>query len=251
MARQVRHLVEAPRECSYLAAETAQLEHRVLLDVRPEELSHLLERGWRRFGPDYFRPACRACSACLPTRIPTASFKPSKSQRRAARKCASLVTAIGTPTVDDERLQLYAAWHATREAARGWRESGIDEESYRFQFAFAHPSAREITFRDPETGELVGVALADEAPDAWSAIYFFYAPSWAKQSIGVANVLFQIEAARTRSIAHLYLGYCVLGCASLAYKASFQPQERLVGWPGLDEAPTWALVAPAREDGED
>ena len=243
MARQVRHLIEAPRACSYLPEESAQLEHRVLLDVGPEELTHLLERGWRRFGPDYFRPACRACSKCLPTRVPTTTFAPSKSQRRAARKCATLVTAIGTPTVDQERLDLYAAWHATREEVRGWKESGIDEETYRFQFAFAHPSAREITYRDPETGALVGVALSDEAPNAWSAIYFFYAPSWASRSIGVANVLFQIETARARGIEHLYLGYCVLACESLAYKASFNPQERLSGWPRLDEEPKW-IVAP-------
>jgi arginyl-tRNA--protein-N-Asp/Glu arginylyltransferase len=243
VARQLRHLVESPRACSYLEEETAQLEHRVLVDVRPEELSHLLERGWRRFGPDYFRPACRACSACLPTRIPTATFAPSKSQRRAARKCASLVTAIAPPSVDGERLDLYAAWHATRERDRGWRESSINEETYRFQFAFAHPSAREITYRDPDDGRLVGVALSDEAPNAWSAIYFFYDPSWASRSIGVANVLFQIETARARGIAHLYLGYCVLACPSLAYKAAFNPQERLVGWPSLTEEPTWVVAA--------
>ena len=246
MARQLRHLIEAPRTCSYLVEETAQLEHRVLVDVEPAELTHSLERGWRRFGPDYFRPACRACSACLPKRVPPATFTPSKSQRRAARKCSTLVATIGAPMVDQERLDLYAAWHETREEARGWRESGIDEETYRFQFAFAHPSAREIAYRDPETNQLVGIALSDEAPGAWSAIYFFYAPRWASRSIGVANVLFQIETARALGIAHVYLGYCVLACPSLAYKAAFNPQERLVGWPKLDEEPTW-IVAPQND----
>jgi arginine-tRNA-protein transferase len=242
VARQIRHLVEEPRPCSYLALETARLEHRVLVDVHPVELTHLLERGWRRFGPDYFRPACERCSRCLPTRVPTATFAPSKSQRRAARKCARLERTIGVPTVDDERLALYSAWHATREDARGWQASGIDAETYRFQFAFAHPAAREIAYRDPDTKELVGVALADETEGAWSAIYFFYAPSWAPASIGVANVVTQIELARERGIPHVYLGYCVPTCPSLAYKAAFRPQERLVGWPELDEEPEWILA---------
>ena len=32
------------------------LEVRLLTDVSPEETEHLVERGWRRFGPEYFRP---------------------------------------------------------------------------------------------------------------------------------------------------------------------------------------------------
>ena len=57
MARTLRHLVEAPRGCSYLDGQVASLEHRIMLDVSPAELEALLDRGWRRFGVDYFRPA--------------------------------------------------------------------------------------------------------------------------------------------------------------------------------------------------
>ncbi len=241
MARQLRHLVEAPRDCSYLPATPARLEHRILVDVDPEELEALLDRGWRRFGPDYFRPACQGCSACTPTRVPTATFAPSKSQRRAARKCAELLVAVGEPEVDEERLALYAAWHATREVTRGWSASRLDARSYGLQFAFPHPAAREVTFREPG-GALVGVGICDETPSAWSAVYFFYAPSWRPRSIGVANVVFQIEHARRRGRAHVHLGYRVAGCPSLEYKGSFRPQERLVGWPGLDEEPQWVPV---------
>lgn len=246
MARQLRHLVEAPRECSYLPDVPAQLEHRILVDVAPEELEALLDRGWRRFGPDYFRPACRTCSGCTPTRVPTATFSPSKSQRRAARKCAELTMDVGTPTVDAERLALYAAWHATREEARGWKASELDEATYRLQFAWPHPSAREVTYRDA-AGTLVGVGICDETPTAWSAVYFFYAPEWARRSIGVANVVLQIEHAERLGKEHLHLGYRVEGCPSLAYKATFRPQERLVGWPDFHEEPVWIPVAPGAD----
>jgi len=239
MARQLQHVVEDPRPCSYLPDRAAALEHRILLDVTVEETEALLSRGWRRFGPDYFRPACPACSLCIPTRVPTDAFTPTKSQRRARQACARLERHIVRPTCDDERMALYHAWHASRETERGWGEAPLDERSYRIQFTMPHPAAIEVTYVDPDTKRIVGVALSDETPHAWSAIYFFYDPAWAKHSIGTANVLYQIEAARDRGIPYLYLGFRVDGCASLAYKARFRPQEHLVGWPGFDETPIW------------
>jgi arginine-tRNA-protein transferase len=249
MARQVKRLVEAPRACSYLPDEAASLEHRILVDVTPDELEALLVRGYRRFGPDYFRPACRACSQCVPTRVPTASFTPSKSQRRALRACARLDVSLGEPVVDDERRDLYARWHAFREEARGWDPSPLDDEGYTMSFAFPHPATRELAYRDPDTGALVGVALCDETPRVWSAIYFFYEPTWARRSIGVANILVQIQVARARGRPHVYLGYLVDACPSMQYKARFRPQERLVGWPRLDEEPRWVSAAPLGSSG--
>lgn len=244
MSRILEHFVEEPRPCSYLDDRDARLEHKIMLDVGLVETEALLVRGWRRFGPDYFRPACDDCNACVPTRVPTEGFRPSKSQRRAAAKCASLVRRISLPRFDDERLALYRAWHAFRESQRGWEHSQLDEQSYRIQFALPHPAAREITYRDPVTEALVGVGLADETPSAWSAIYFFYDPAWAARSIGTANVVTQIEIARARGIPHVYLGYHVRDCTSLAYKARFNPRERLRAFVGPDEPPPWEPVSP-------
>jgi leucyl-tRNA---protein transferase len=242
MARQLEHLIEDPRQCSYLADRNATLEHRILLDVTIEETEALLVRGWRRFGPDYFRPSCAPCSQCIPTRIPTSTFKPSKSQRRAREKCRDLEIRIGPPHYDEERLALYHAWHAQREEARGWGEAELDERAYRIQFAMPHVAARELSFYEPEERRLVGIALCDQTPNAWSAIYFFYHPDWAKNSIGTANVVFQVEIARRFDIEHVYLGYRVDDAPSLAYKAAFRPQEHLVGWPNFDEEPQWELI---------
>ena len=234
---------EQPRPCSYLDDRQAMLDHRILLDVNPEELERMLVRGWRRFGPDYFRPACSGCAECLPIRVPTATFEPSKSQRRAAKNLRSLEVFVGPPSVDEERLDLYHRWHQSRERARAWSEARLSERSYRLQFAFPHPAARELSFRDPTTHRLVGVGLCDQTPRAWSAIYFFYDPDYASLSLGTANVVAQLEIARARGIPHVYLGYCVRACASLAYKAAFRPQERLVGAPADDEEPTWVRVS--------
>ena len=145
---------------------------------------------------------------------------------------------VGRPLFDDERLELYHRWHAFREDARGWSEADLSERSYRLQFTFTHAAAREIAYHDEE-GALVGLALCDQTVRAWSAIYFFYEPAWAARSIGTANVVIQIEIARSLGIPYVYLGYRVAGCPSLAYKGSFRPQEILCGLPRDEEEPIW------------
>jgi len=240
VARVLHHFVEAPRPCSYLADREAQLEIRVQVDVTPAELDAMLERGWRRFGPVYFRPACVQCAECITLRIDVASFAASKSQRRAVKNAARLVRDVGTPVVDDERLALYARWHAHREQERGWDASHLDAERYRLDFAFPHPCVREVTFRDPnDGGRLVGVGICDETPRAASAVYFFWDPEHAPPSLGVANVVTLVEDARAKGLPHVYLGYRVLGCASLLYKGNYRPHELLAGRPSFRERPTW------------
>jgi leucyl-tRNA---protein transferase len=236
-------LVEPPRACSYLPDTSASLEIRVLVDVAPEEVDVLLERGWRRFGPCYFRPACEACNECVTLRIPTASFVPSKSQRRAAKNCARLRRVVARPTVNRERLALYERWHGGREAARGWEHNPVDAQRYATDFAFPHPCAREAAFYDDDAGgRLVGVGIFDETRRALSAAYFYYDPNYARLSLGVANVLSLVDEARARGLPHVYLGYNVRGCPSLRYKGNFRPHELLVGRPALDERPEWRTV---------
>ncbi|XXF75449.1 arginyltransferase [Myxococcaceae bacterium GXIMD 01537] len=242
MARELAHEFDPPTPCSYLPERLATMEQRVLEDVTPEEYEAMLVRGWRRFGPVYFRPACATCQECVSLRVPTATFRPSDSQRRALAACAHFRVEVGPPRMDPARMALYRAWHAEREQSREWKPSPIDGRDYFFQFAFPHPSVREVAYYD-DTAEggprLVGVGICDETPQAWSAVYFFYDPAYAKCSPGVANVVFQVELARMRGIPHVYLGYRVLECASLRYKGNYRPHELLDGRPEPDEAPRW------------
>jgi leucyl-tRNA---protein transferase len=239
VARLLHTLVEPPHACPYLADREAQLEIRVQIDVTPEELDGMLSRGWRRFGPVYFRPACASCTECVTLRVLAAEFRPSKSQRRAARNARRLVRTVGTPKIDDERLSLYRKWHAQREESRGWDESPIDTQRYGFDFAFPHPSVREVSFRDPSDGRLVGLGICDETPAALSAVYFFWDPELAPASLGVGHVVTLIDDARQRGIPHVYLGYRVLGCPSLVYKSKYGPHELLETRPDDVDSPRW------------
>lgn len=238
MARLI-HQYTTDDACAYLAGLSANMDYRLMIEVTPEEMEMLLERGWRRFGPAYFRPVCAACAECVSLRIPVAEFQPTKSQRRAARKCRGLRIESGVPIVNDERLALYAAWHADREKARGWKPNAVDADDYHFSFCFAHPCARELAYYDGD--RLVAVDLVDETPRALSSIYFYYHPDYAKFSLGIASVLFEIEWARRLGLDFVYLGYRVQGCPSVAYKEQFSPHELLASRPELDEPTVWVM----------
>jgi arginine-tRNA-protein transferase len=237
--RVLERFVEKPRECSYLADRQASLEVALLLDVDEAELEELLVRGWRRFGPCYFRPACASCTECVSLRVPVATFRPSKTQRRVARAVAKRFRRqVGVPVASADRIALHRKWHAQRERTRGWKENPVDAERYAFDFAFPHPAAREATYWD-EDGRLAAVGLFDRTPHALSAAYFFYDPDFSHLSLGVANVLDLIEDARRLRLPHVYLGYRVAGCASLAYKSQYRPHELMRARPAPGECPPW------------
>ncbi|MBN1207602.1 MAG: GNAT family N-acetyltransferase [Myxococcaceae bacterium] len=242
MANVIHHATEPPEPCHYLPEQRSSLEQKVMTDVTAEEFEALLSRGWRRFGPIYFRPACQACGECVTLRIPTATFRPNRSQRRAQAACARFRVEVRVPQVDAERRALYHAWHDWRQRTREWSAAELSERDYYLQFAFPHPCAREVAWYDDaaEGGpRLVAVGICDETPQSWSAVYFFFHPDYAHCSLGTANVVKQVELARARGLPHVYLGYRVLGCASLRYKAAFRPHELLEGRPGPGEEPRW------------
>lgn len=231
------HLPEEREPCGYLAGREATMEYRVMTEVSPAELEWLLIRGWRRFGHLYFRPACPGCVECVSVRLPVETFTPSKSQRRARKRCDHLRVVTREPIVDDERLDLYHAWHCMREDTRGWRPSRIGVDEYTRTFAEPHPCALEMDYYDGE--RLVGVGLIDETPNALSSIYFFYHPDTRSIGLGVASILFEIEYAKGRGLGHVYLGYRVRDCPSTAYKAQFKPHDLLIDRPAFHESPQW------------
>jgi leucyl-tRNA---protein transferase len=241
VARALQCFVEDPRPCSYLDGIEASLEHRVLLDVSAHEVDFLLDRGWRHFGPGWFRPACQGCQACVSVRIPVDGFVPSASQRRAYRRASQLRVTIGEPSIDQARLALFHVWQEERVRSRSWEPSHLDARDYFMQFAFPTGVEREVAYFDDEAdGKLVMVSICDQTPLAWNAVFCFYDPAYRRMSPGIANILTLIDLARQTGRRHVHLGYYVSQCQSLRYKAAFSPCETLVGLPNDDdEAPRW------------
>jgi arginine-tRNA-protein transferase len=159
------------------------------------------------------------------------------------KRAARFRREVGTARVDDERLALYAKWHGNREQVWEWSPSEHTAESYARDFAAPHPCLREVTFCDDDAGgRLVGVGLWDDMPNSASAIFFFYDPALEHESLGVANVVLGIEAAKRAGKAHVYLGYSVANCASLRYKSAYRPHEVLTGRPTVQETPVWVAA---------
>ena len=69
--------------CSYLPHRDANT---LFLDPRetitPDVYQALTEQGFRRSGGHLYRPHCRTCQACIPSRVPVASFKAKRRQKR-------------------------------------------------------------------------------------------------------------------------------------------------------------------------
>ncbi|HKQ38541.1 MAG TPA: arginyltransferase, partial [Verrucomicrobiae bacterium] len=186
MSNEVFEYLAPPAACQYLPEQTASNQYRVIFRISAADFHQMLTRGWRRFGPTYFRAACSGCAACVSIRVPVETFMPTKSQRRALQKCHHIHVEIGTPRVDERRLDLYARWHAMREAERGWPASPITAAEYEMQFCFPHPCAREFRYFDGP--KLIAIGYADETPEALSSIYFFFDPDYKALSLGVSSV---------------------------------------------------------------
>jgi leucyl-tRNA---protein transferase len=234
-----------PSACEYLPDQIWQLRYDVNERLKPAEYAVRLQRGWRRFGAAMFRPECPACRRCQSLRVPVDAFRPSRSQQRAWNANQRDVTlAIGPPTASDAHRSLYDKFHRHQSREKGWRSPEADGADTFLDNPFATEE-----WRYTIAGRLVGVGYVDRLPQALSAIYFYYDPDERWRSLGTYNVLSILERARTVGVPHVYLGYYVEGCRSLAYKATFRPNEVLgadgswVRFKEHGQAPTRVAVA--------
>jgi leucyl-tRNA---protein transferase len=239
-------LPDVPQPCAYLPGRRACFEHYQLLQYDDAAFCRLLEQGFRHFGSYFFRPACRGlpgeawCGACVPLRVPVATFTPSRSQRRVLRLGAAVEMSIAEPEFTTEKFELYKR-HKERfarttddlqlppEQTMGTEDAG----SFRFAFYEGSRFTRECTLR--LDGRLIGVGFLDVASRLASSIYFFFDPDHERLSPGTLSVLREIEYARQVGLEHYYLGYLIRANPSMRYKAAFRPNEAFDGraWRAL------------------
>jgi arginine-tRNA-protein transferase len=219
--------VSPPGKCGYLPDRVWQLHYEVVGQLSPAEYAQRLRQGWRRFGYSMFRPACPACRACQPMRVPVATFRPDRSQRRAWKaNHADVRIIIGTPGVTRAKLALYDKFHRFQHDLKGWpTHDGETATDYVESFVDNPFPTQEWDYYLGD--RLVGVGYVDQLPEALSAIYFYHDPDDRARSLGTFNVLSVLAAARALGVPHLYLGFYVEGCRSLEYKGRFRPNEVL------------------------
>jgi arginine-tRNA-protein transferase len=216
-----------PGPCGYLPGQTWQYEHELVATMSPDEYIDRLRQGWRHFGHLLFRPHCPSCTACRSLRVDVARFRPNRSQRRNCRLNEGLVRlTIGRPAVSREKLDLYDRYHAYQSEAKGWPEHGPKDVTDYHETFVQNPFPTE-EWRYTLGRRLVGVGYVDRLPAGLSLIYFIHDPAERQRGLGTWNVLCAIARAATLRLPHIYLGYHAVGSASLAYKASFVPNQTL------------------------
>jgi arginine-tRNA-protein transferase len=227
-----------PYPCPYLPFEIASLDYRILVRATAQAYQDLLRRGWRRFGDNFFRPACSHCLKCRSLRINVDEFKPSRSQRRNLQHNSQIRVVVQAPTVTPDHLRLYRAYHEDMHYRRGWPLYAVTEARYHESFlAGDHDFAREFLYFDGE--QLVGVGLADVVADALSSVYFFNDPAWRPRALGVFSILQQLRFAQEHGLRYQYLGYWIAESQSMSYKSRYRPHEILLQYPADDEEPIW------------
>jgi arginine-tRNA-protein transferase len=223
---QLKFFATPPHPCSYLDEQRA-----TTLFVDPAArvdnglYSSLSALGFRRSGRHLYRPHCERCSACIPVRVPSATFSMRRRQRRIWARNADLDISLRDPGLDEEVYDLYARYIGDRHADGDMYPPS--EDQFRSFLLCDWSDTRFVEFR--LTGRLVAVAVTDQVDDGLSAIYTFYDPDLAHRSLGVHAILWQIHHARETQRPYVYLGYWIKRCQKMRYKSDYRPLEMRVG----------------------
>jgi leucyl-tRNA---protein transferase len=196
----------------------------------------LSRAGFRRSHRFAYRPACRACEACVPVRIAVSRFAHSRSTRRVRNANAGLVGRVMAPRGTIEQFRLFVAYQRTRH-----RDSEMAAMSYGEYRSMVEDTALRtaiVEFREKEGG-LAAVSLIDRLDDGLSAVYSFYDPVRKPGSLGTWSILWLVEECRRRGLPYAYLGYWIAESPKMAYKARFPALERLAdgAWVPFADAP--------------
>jgi len=223
---ELRFFQTSEHDCGYLPERQAR---NVFVDPNQEidasAYNFLSAYGFRRSGSQVYKPHCVNCTACIPFRVITQEFVPNRSQRRCLRKNEDLSISLQSEIDTDEMYDLYERYirarHSDGEMFPPSREQFTSFLSREWGIT------RYLCFREPN-GKLISVAVTDVLPNGFSAMYSFFDPSSPERSLGVFNVLYQIQWARESELEFLYLGYWIQGCQKMEYKRNFAPNQMLI-----------------------
>lgn len=227
-------LLGADHDCPYLPGVIAQSAF-VSPDyqVTKSAYSALVAQGFRRSGSLIYRPHCRNCSACLPTRVSASAFRPTRSQRRVLTRNQDLKVVVMPAAFTDEHYDLFIRYQADRH--NDGSMAGMSKRECAEFLEAPWGGSRFIEFRDMEWC-LMAVAVVDELTDGLSAVYTFFDPALPQRGLGNLAVIWQLAEVRRRGLSWVYLGFWIEACAKMSYKKQFRPMQILSAGEWLNVA---------------
>ena len=222
----------AAHECSYLDGQSAQSVFvHPSCELTNDLYAQLIEQGFRRSGDQVYRPQCPQCSACIPVRLAVEHFKPNRRQKRCLIKNSHIKVEIKSATFEWAHYELYIRYQMIRHGSGDMAKASPEEYLDFLGSTWCDTQFVEFSIDH----ELAGVAVVDQFENALSAVYTFFDPKFASESLGVYAVLWQIEQARRLHKEFVYLGYWIKACQKMSYKSDYQPLQILVGGQWMDE----------------
>lgn len=207
-------------DCPYL---DDQKSASILVDPDHEvdrNLFSMLSRsGFRRSGEMLYSPKCPSCNACVSVRIPSARFKPSKSQKRVWRKNLDLRVTLEEVRFDQEHFDMYLRYQQHRHPDSSMCDEDVTKYTGFIDSEFSR--SKLLVFR--LDGRLIGISVLDQFDGGISAVYTFFDPEFSNRSIGTHAILYALKLAKAHEIPFVYLGYWIDGSQKMDYKRNFRP----------------------------
>lgn len=225
----------AEHKCSYLPEKQSrtlfldpELDYSATLY---EELTH---SGFRRSGKHLYRPDCKTCQSCIPSRIPISDFQLKRKHRRVLNRNQDIKLDIQQAEYRAEDYALFEKYVNLRHADGDMYPASV--ASYQDFLATTNEFSRHLRFMLND--QLVALAVTDDIESGLSAIYTFFDPEMNDRSLGVFAILSQIQVCADQQLPYLYLGYWVPGCRKMEYKTQYTPIELLINgqWLRLENS---------------
>jgi len=189
--------------------------------INDQVYESLINQGFRRSGNVFYQNQCQGCDACVPIRLISSQFSPSKSQRKILRKNEDISYVLEPSNFDAEAFRVYQAFTKNRYQM----DVTIDEFQ---QFLVRSAIDTQMMKYYDTTGKMVAVGWLDLLEDSISSVYFAFDPDESKRSLGTFSVMKELELCRQLNKPHLHLGFWVEGASSMLYKSKFYPHQFLV-----------------------
>ena len=231
----------APSPCPYLAGREERKVFTHLVGEKAPGLNDLLTHGgFRRSQSIAYRPACETCRSCVSVRVIAEDFRPSRNMRRVAERNADIVGDMRALVPTSEQYSVFRAYLDSRHRDGGMADMTVLDYAMMIEDSIVDTFVTEYRLKPDGAADtrrahswpLIAVALTDRLSDGLSMVYSFYDTELAHRSLGTYMILDHIEHTRRLGLPYLYLGDWIDGSRKMAYKARFQPQERLGpnGW---------------------